>query len=40
MFEQDSYKSESNSYDSKSYFDFGFAGEVTSLYWFDVMNCI
>ena len=36
MFEEDSYKSELNGY----YFDFGFAGEVTSLHWFDVMNCI
>ena len=40
MFEEDSYKSELNSYDSKSYFDFGFAGKVTSLHWFDVMNCV
>ena len=40
MFEEDSYKSELNSYDSKSYFNFGFAGKVTSLHWFDVMNCV
>ena len=40
MFEEDSYKSELNSYDKKSYFDFGFAGEVTSFHCFDIMNCI
>ena len=40
MFEEDSYKSELNSYDNKSYFDFGFAGEITFIHCFDVMNCI
>ena len=40
MFEEDSYKSELNSYDNKSYFDFGFAGEITSIHCFDVINCI
>ena len=35
------YKSKINTYDNRSYLDFGFAvDEVTSLYCFGVMNCI
>ena len=35
------YKSKINTYDKRSYLDFGFASdEVTSLYCFGVMNCI